>query len=310
MKIDIVFSFRNEENNIPELVRRTVQVMNSLEDVEYEMIFVNDDSKDESLNTLTEFQKDYPISIINMSRRFGVGPCVLAGFEYSQGDAVVYMDSDLQDPPELIPKLIEKFRNGAEIVHTTRTEREGESGFKMWINKQAYRIINSISEVELPSNTGDFKLLSRKAKDSILNTNEYDPYLRGLAVWVGYKQEFVYYKREKRFSGITHFSIFGKGPFNEFIRGLTAYSAVPLYLALFIGFITVLISMGIITYSLLTKLIGISAPGASGILISMAFFNGVLLITNGIIGIYISKIYYQVKGRHRYIINSIYKSTK
>ena len=119
MKIDIVFSFRNEENNIPELVRRTVQVMNSLEDVEYEMIFVNDDSKDESFNILVEFQKDYPISIINMSRRFGIGPCIIAGFEYSQGDAVVYMDSDLQDPPELIPKLIEKFRNGAEIVHTT-----------------------------------------------------------------------------------------------------------------------------------------------------------------------------------------------
>ena len=107
MKLDIVFSFRNEEHNIPELVRRTDRVMNSLKDVEYEMIFVNDDSNDESFNILAEFQKDYPISIINMSRRFGIGPCVIAGFEYSQGDVVVYMDSDLQDPPELIPKLID-----------------------------------------------------------------------------------------------------------------------------------------------------------------------------------------------------------
>ena len=122
-----------------------------------------------------------------------------------------------------------------------------------------------------PQIEGDFKLFYRKAKEAILNTNEYDPYIRGLAVWIGYKQEFVYYKREKRFSGLTHYLIFGKVPFNEFIRGLTAYSAVPLYLVIFIGFITVLISIGIFIYSLLFKLIGISAPGKSGTPILMVF---------------------------------------
>ena len=305
--LSVVFSFRNEEENIPELVSRVSDVILGIEGMNYEIIFVNDSSTDRSLEILSDLQNKYPITIINMSRRFGVMPCVLAGLKHSRGDIVVYMDSDLQDPPELIPELVKKHKNGAEVVHTTRTHREGENAFKMWLTSKAYRVINYFSSIDLPVNTGEFKLLSRRAVDQILQLDEYDPYMRGLSVWIGFKQDYVFYIREKRHSGVTHFPIFGRGPVVEFIRGLTAYSATPLYLSLFIGLIASFVSVMIILFAIVTKLIGISAPGASSTLITVAFFGGLILMSNGILGIYISKIYYESKGRPRYIIESITK---
>ena len=307
MLLSVVFSFRNEEENITELVSRVSEAILGIEGMNYEIIFVNDSSTDRSFEILSDLQNKYPITIINMSRRFGVMPCVLAGLKHSRGDIVVYMDSDLQDPPELIPELVKKHKNGAEVVHTTRTHREGENAFKMWITFKAYRVINYFSSIDLPVNTGEFKLLSRRAVDQILQLDEYDPYMRGLSVWIGFKQDYVFYIREKRHSGVTHFPIFGRGPVVEFIRGLTAYSATPLYMSLFIGLIASFVSVMIILFAIVTKLIGISAPGASSTLITVAFFGGLILMSNGILGIYISKIYYESKGRPRYIIESITK---
>jgi polyisoprenyl-phosphate glycosyltransferase len=147
MLLSFVFSFRNEEDNIPELVRRASMAASSIEDLQYEMIFVNDDSTDKSLELLQKLQETYPIVIVNMSRRFGVTPCVLAGLAQAKGDAVVYMDADLQDPPELVPELVKRFRAGADVVHTTRTHRDGEGAIRMWTTKQAYRIINLFSDI-------------------------------------------------------------------------------------------------------------------------------------------------------------------
>lgn len=307
MLLSFVFSFRNEEENIPELVRRVDNVVRQIDDLRYEMVFVNDDSKDKSVELLRSLQEHYPITIVNMSRRFGVTPCVLAGFAQAQGDAVVYMDTDLQDPPEVIPEMLERFRAGADVVHTTRTQRDGEGLLKMWVTKKAYQIINKFSDIYLPENTGDFKLLSAKAVKDILNLKEYDPYMRGLSVWVGYKQEFVMYKRESRWRGKTKFPLFSKGPAREFIRGLTAYSAAPLYISFLLGLATSLFAVGLICYAIITKVLGVAAPGASSMLIAVAFFSGIVLITNGIIGIYIARIYYEVKGRPRYIVSSIIK---
>lgn len=305
MLFSIVFSFRNEEENLAELVQRVSSTMRSVEHATYELIFVNDDSTDRSLEILGELRKTYPITIINMTRRFGVTPCVLAGFSHAKGDALIYMDADLQDPPELIPQMIERFRNGAEVVHTTRTHRDGESAAKMWLTKRAYRIINMFSEIPLPENTGDFKLLSRRVVDEILRLSEYDPYMRGLSVWVGYKQDFVLYRRAARFGGQTHMPLLGKGPVREFIRGLTAFSAAPLYISLIVGLLTSFVSVVLIVYAVATKLMGIAAEGAPGILIAVAFFSGIILITNGLMGIYIARIYYEVKHRPRYLIREI-----
>jgi len=307
MLLSVVFSFRNEEENIPELVRRVDSVTRTIDALDYELIFVNDASTDNSVEVLRSLQEEYPITIINMSRRFGVTPCVLAGFAHAKGDAVVYMDSDLQDPPELIPELVRKFREGADVVHTTRTDRYGESKIKMWLTKQAYRIINWFSDISLPENTGDFKLLSARVVKEILDLKEYDPYMRGLSVWVGYRQEVVTYKRQPRWRGKTKFPLLSKGPVKEFIRGLTAYSAAPLYLALLLGLGTIFLAAVLVCYAFVIKFLGIAAPGVSGLLISVAFFSGVILTTNGLIGIYIARIYYEVKGRPRYIISSIIK---
>lgn len=305
MLLSFVFSFRNEEENIPELVRRVSAVAVSIDDLKHEMIFVNDDSTDRSIELLTALQDKHPITIINMSRRFGVTPCVLAGFAHARGDAVIYMDADLQDPPEIVPEMVRKFRDGVEVVHTTRTHRDGEGPVKMWVTRKAYQLINYFSDIRLPENTGDFKLLSARVVREILNLKEYDPYMRGLSVWVGHRQDFVFYRREPRFGGVTKFPLLSKGPVREFIRGLTAYSAAPLYISFFLGVVTSFFAVGLILYAIITKLLGVAAPGVSSVLIAVAVFSGIVLMTNGVIGLYVARIYYEVKGRPRYIISSI-----
>ncbi len=305
MLLSVVLSFRNEAENIPELVKRIDAACSNISDASYELIFVNDDSTDDSLNILKDLQSQFPITILNMSRRFGGPHCFIAGFAQAKGEAVIYMDSDLQDPPELIPELVQRFRNGAEVVHTTREKREGEKTSKMLITKAAYRIINYFSEIDLPVDTGDFKLLSARAIKEILNLKEYDPYLRGLSVWIGFRQDFVTYIREPRFGGEPKFPLFGTGPLKEFARGLTAYSAAPLLISLFIGVFVFLISIALIFWSLIVKAMGLAAPGSSGILVAVAFFSGIILITNGIIGLYIAKIYNEIKGRPKYIIKDV-----
>lgn len=305
MLLSVVFSFRNEEDNLERLVHRVAEAVQDIPDVRYELIFVNDDSTDRSLSILVDLQGAFPITIVNMSRRFGVTPCVLAGFAQSRGDAVVYMDADLQDPPEIIPEMLKAFSAGAEVVHTMRAHREGEGPIKMWLTRRAYRLINRFSDIHLPENTGDFKLLSRKVVNEVLRLKEYDPYMRGLSVWVGYRQDFVYYRREPRWKGQTKFPLLSKGPISEFTRGLTAFSAAPLYLALFFGALTSLLALGLILYAIVTKVTGSAVPGVSGVLIAVAFFSGIILITNGVLGIYVARIYYEVKGRPQYIVKEV-----
>ena len=306
MKIlSIVFSFRNEEKNLNELIKRVTNTIKELDGWGYELVFVNDDSDDNSEKTLLESQKNHNIKIINMSRRFGVGPCVLAGLEKSKGDAVIYMDSDLQDPPEIIPQLIKKYEQGADVVHTTRTKRLGENKFKMFLTKIAYRIINKTSRIPLPVDTGDFKLLSRRAVDQVNNLKEHDPYIRGLTVWVGFKQDFVEYVRESRLSGRSKFSSLWSGPIAEFVRGITGYSTGPLYLGIIIGLFAILFSFVLILYALYAKFFNLAIPGSSSVIITVAFFSGVILTTIGITGLYIARIYEQTQGRPRYIIKNI-----
>jgi glycosyltransferase involved in cell wall biosynthesis len=187
--ISLIFSFKNEEKNIQELIDRVSKTLSQLKDRwNYEMIFVNDASTDKSEQILIELQNKYPITIINMSRTFGVGPCVLAGFKESKGDAIIYMDSDLQDPPELIKDLITEHEKGFDVVHTVRSKRLGEPWLKLFLTKIAYKVINFLSDVPLPVEAGDFKLISRTALDKILKQKEFRPYIRGLSVWVGFKQ--------------------------------------------------------------------------------------------------------------------------
>ena len=306
--ISIIFSFKNEEKNLDELIKRIQTTFSKIDSYKYELIFVNDCSDDKSEKILLDLQKSNPITIINMTRTFGVGPCVLAGFREAKGDAIIYMDSDLQDPPEIIPDLISEYEKGSEIVHTVRTKRHGESFFKMLITKMAYRIINYLSEIPLPTEAGDFKLISRTALKKILLQNEFRPYIRGLSIWVGYKQSFVKYERDPRADGESKFPLFSKGPITEFISGITSYSLKPLYLGVVLGFISLIFSIILILYALYSKFSGVAAPGSTGIIITISFFSGILLFTMGIIGIYLARIFEQTKGRDQYVIKDIKKS--
>lgn len=304
-KISVVFSFRNEENNIPELVNRTSAAIEKIDNIQYELIFVNDDSNDSSLDVLMELQHKFPIKIINMSRRFGVTPCVLAGMVHSSGDAVIYLDSDLQDPPELIGQLFQKFLEGYDVVHTRRTQRLGESKFKMLLTRFAYKIINFFSDIDLPTNVGDFKLLSRRAVNHVIGMKEIDPYMRGISIWIGFKQYYIDYVRDPRLYGDSKMPLLGKGPVLEFIRGVTAYSAGPLYIAIALGLCSIIFSLILIIYAIFIKLFGLTYIGVPAILVAVSFFSGILLFTNGLIGLYVSKIYFEVKARPQYIISSI-----
>ena len=256
-KISIIFSFRNEEKNILELVTKINQVFDGLSNWEYEAIFVNDDSSDSSEKILLELQKKYPIKIINMSRKFGPGPCVLAGFDNCSGDCAIYMDSDLQDPPEIIPELIKKYEEGYDVVHTKRTKRIGESKLKLLITRVAYKIINKLSDISLPIDVGDFKLISKRVLEQIKKQKEFNPYIRGMSVWVGFNQTFIEYVRKERASGETKQPLFSSeslsyGPISQFIRGVTSYSLVPLYLGIILGILAFIFSIALIIYALYT----------------------------------------------------------
>lgn len=304
MKISIILSFRNEAENIPILVERLKTALTNYDD--HELIFVDDSSIDHSLKILTSLALDNnKIKIIKMSRRFGVTPCVIAGMKHASGDALIYMDSDLQDPPEIIPLMIEKYVAGADVVHTVRTKRYGESKFKLFLTKNAYSVINLFSEISLLKNSGDFKLLSRRVVTELLKIDDFDPYLRGLSVWVGFNQTFIEYQREPRFAGSTKFPLLmSLNPYKEFIRGLTSFSLAPLYFALILGFFISAISFISLVWVVATKLFGLNLPGWSAVMAIISLTSGISLFTAGIMGIYVGKIYQQVLNRPKFIIEN------
>ncbi|MBI2061778.1 MAG: glycosyltransferase family 2 protein [Nitrospirae bacterium] len=312
--VSIVLSFRNEEDVLPELVYRLTTVLEA-QRVDHELIFVNDTSTDRSAEILRDrTTTDHRIKVINMARRCGVSECVLAGMTYAAGDAVVYMDADLQDPPEVIPKLIEAWRGGAEVVNTVRTIREGEPRYKLFLTKVAYRLIRSVSvEQRIESETGDFKLISRRVRDHLLSLKERHPYLRGLIPWIGYKQVSVEYERLARAGGVTHFSIFRyllrdlatlNGPSGMLLRGITSFSILPLVLFLFLG-------AAVCTGALLALLVlGIGVlmghpwPGSAGLALSLTFLGGIQLVGIGTLGLYLGRVYHDVRGRPAFIVES------
>ena len=279
--------------------------MKEINNWKYELIFVNDDSNDKSEQILLDLQKNYPIKIINMSRNFGIDPCVLAGFRNCEGDAIIYLHTDQQDPPEIIPSLIKKYEEGNEIVHTVRTKRKGEGKFRMFLTKIAYSVINTLSDINLPVQAGDYKLISKKALIEILKQKEFRPYVRGLSVWVGFKQDFVFYEREARGEGESKMPLLSAGPITDFINGVTSYSLKPLYLGIIFGFTSMIISFLLIIYALYLKLNNLAIPGSTSIIIAISFFSGILLFTLGIIGIYLARIFEQTKGREQYVIKEI-----
>lgn len=312
--ISVVLSFYNELSVLPELLQRLRKVFESMISTNrirsYELIFVNDNSTDGSENYLYSELNYGDIVIINMSRNFGVSECVRAGMSYSKGDAVIYMDADLQDPPEVIPKVIQAWQNDpeAEVVYTTRTHREGENWLKLLITKIGYRFINSISEIELQVDSGDFKLLSRRAVEHLLELKEDKPYMRGLVSWIGFKQIQVFYKRSERFDGRknTKMNIFSRKVLYYWIdRALISFSDAPLKMMLFLGICLSIVSFLYIFVVLFQKFMGWSVPGWAALMSAVTLLGSVNMMMLGFVGLYIGAIFRETKRRPQYIVKEV-----
>ncbi|MCX5740287.1 MAG: glycosyltransferase family 2 protein [Proteobacteria bacterium] len=303
--LSVVLSFRNEADVIPELISRLAKSLEGA-GIDYELIFVNDASTDGSLALLEALRaRDPRVKILNMSRRFGVAPCVMAGMQFARGDAVVYMDTDLQDPPELIPTLVTRWREGADVVYTVRTSRQGESVWKMRVTRAAYRAIQLASDIELPIEAGDFKLLSRRVVDHLIALGEQDLYVRGLVTWMGFRQVAVPYERQPRGAGEAHFPLLRSwGPISSFVAGVTSFSHAPLIAFLLLGLAGVALSMLALALLLLAGVVGAAASSIAWLVAFGLLLWSTLALGIGVIGLYLARIHREVLGRPRYIVES------
>ncbi|MDO8607454.1 MAG: glycosyltransferase family 2 protein [Phaeospirillum sp.] len=299
--VSIIFSFRNEEGNLPELLRRLTLLADSRSEG-YEFIFVNDCSDDRSRAILLEARAQDPrVKFVTTARRVGPSEGVLAGLAAATGDAMIYMDCDLQDPPELIPEMLGHWRAGCDIVHTRRTIRLGEDPLRMWLTRRAYEVINWTSRGQMPIESGDFKLLSRRAAQHMLALREQDPYIRGLAVWMGFQQVYVDYERQPRFCGDSKFSGLHRNAVKTMVSGVTSFSFLPLYLVGWAGFAGLALTPVLVLAGFAALSLGASPAG--WLIAALAFFFwGSLMLAMGITGLYVARTYKEARGRPRWLI--------
>jgi dolichol-phosphate mannosyltransferase len=291
----------NENEILPELVNRVREVMDTTGE-SWELVLVDDGSIDGSTESIREIGKqENRVRPVIFARNFGHQLAVTAGLDYSRGQAVVIMDADLQDPPEVILDLIAKWREGYEVVYAVRAEREGESWFKLFTASLFYRIIYSITDVDIPMDTGDFRLLDRKVVNVIEQMRERHRFLRGMSVWVGFKQTGVEYRRSARYAGETKYPF--KKMFKFSLDAITSFSYFPLQVATYLGFISAGLSILAIPVVIAMRLAGSQAFfGQATTLIAVLFLGGVQLISLGILGEYIGRLYDEAKGRPLYIV--------
>jgi len=302
--ISIVSPVYNEEEVLPELYRRVSAVMEELGET-WELVLVNDGSRDRSAEVIAELNaKDSRVRGISFSRNFGFQIAATAGLDYARGDAVILTDADLQDPPEVYEQMIAKWREGYDVVYGVRTSREGETWFKLTTAKLFYRLIYSITSIDIPLDTGDFRLMDRRVVDAIGRMRERNRFLRGMVPWVGYKQTGVEYERDARFAGESKFSSVRQMlPFA--VDAITSFSYFPLRMATYFGFAAATISGLLIVVVILLRLFGPEAPllGQATTLTAVLFLGGVQLIFLGILGEYLGRIYDEVKARPLYLVD-------
>jgi len=303
MKItySIIAPIYNEIDNLPELYRRVKEVIDSSGE-SWELILVDDGSTDGSTERIRELaQKDKTVRPVIFARNFGHQVAITAGWDYARGDAVIIIDADLQDPPEVILELAQKWKEGYEVVYAVRAEREGESWFKKFTAAMFYRIIYSITDVKIPVDTGDFRLMDRKVVDVLKKMKERHRFPRGMSAWVGFRQIGVTYKRAARVAGVT------KYPFRKMLKlalnAITGFSYFPLQVATYFGFVSAGVSIFAIPVVVALRLAGSHFfEGQTTTLISVLFLGGVQLISLGILGEYIGRLYDEAKGRPLYIV--------
>lgn len=303
-KISLVIPMYYEEKVVEECYRRTINVLSKLEKYDYELVIVNDGSKDKTLEILEKIaSKDKHVKIISFSRNFGHQAAVTAGLRFVTGDAIVIIDADLQDPPELIPQMLEKWEQGYEVIYGKRKVRKGESAFKLMTAKMFYKTLNALSDVEIPKDTGDFRLVDRKVVDVVNSLPEHNKFLRGLFSWVGYKQYAYEYERQERFAGKT------KYPLKKMLKlasdGIISFSTKPIKMVGMLGVISIVISIIILIYALISYIFKLNqlSAGWTSIMVAITFFAGVQLLSLWIISEYLGRVYDEAKGRPQYIVD-------
>jgi dolichol-phosphate mannosyltransferase len=296
--LSVVAPVFDEEETLPEFHRRLAA---ALEGCEYQIVVVDDGSTDRTPELLRELAgEDRRVRVIALSRNFGHQAALTAGLDHARGDAVVTIDADLQDPPELIPRMLDEWRAGSDVVYAVRQARAGESRTKLVTARWFYRVFGRLAQIDFEQNTGDFRLLDRSALDALGSMRERSRFLRGMTVWVGFRQSAIPYEREARFAGETKF------PMRKMLRfsfdAITSFSNLPLQLATLVGFAVALVAFVGIPLAILMKVLGLYVSGIATVLLFVGLLGGVQLITIGIIGEYLGRVYDEVKRRPLYVV--------
>ena len=302
MDLSVIIPSYNEERNVGIMHERLTKTLSEITD-SYEMIFVNDCSKDQTLLRIKELaEKDSHVKYLSFSRNFGHQIAVSAGLDFCTGEAVVIIDGDLQDPPELISKMYERYKEGYKVVYAKRKTREGETWFKKATAKIFYRLLASMTSIDIPVDVGDFRLIDRVIVEHLRNMPEKSKYIRGQIAWIGYKQTFVEYHRDARLYGKTNYPL--KKMLRFALDGITAFSDKPLKIASGLGIFSAIVSLLALVYALVSHFcFHATITGWTSLILSVLFIGGVQLITIGIIGEYIARINNDVRNRPLYILD-------
>src|SRR5881227_2302055 len=298
--LSVVAPVFNEQELIGDFVSRARA---AVADYEFELVLVNDGSTDGTAELLDQIaDEDWRVRVIHLSRNFGHQAALTAGLEHAAGDVVVMLDADLQDPPELIGEMVSEWSHGADVVYAVRRQREGETAFKLATASFFYKLFDKLAQVDLESNSGDFRLLDRRALDALLSMTERSRFLRGMTVWVGFTQTAVQYEREARHAGETKYTMRKMLRFS--LDAITSFSWRPLQLATVLGFLLSLVALLTIPVVVGLRIAGETIPGFATVLCIVLLLGGIQLITIGIIGEYVGRIYDEVKGRPLYLVSS------
>lgn len=305
--VSIVCPFYNEGEGVDLFYAAITRMFASVPDTDFEVVCVDDGSRDDTLRRLVALtQQDKRIRVIELSRNFGKEPALTAGLEAARGDAVIPIDADLQDPPGVIPQLIAAWRSGAEVVLAKRTDRSSDSLAKRKTAEAFYRFHNRVSDLKIPENVGDFRLMDRKAVDALNRLPERQRFMKGLFAWVGFKTVTVDYTREPRAAGQSKFS--GWKLWNFALEGITSFSTAPLKIWMYVGLVGALITFCYGAFIVLRTLIhGVDIPGYASLLVSILFFGSLQMIGLGVLGEYIGRIYLETKQRPTYLVRQVYE---
>jgi glycosyltransferase involved in cell wall biosynthesis len=305
--VSLVVPVFNEQEVIRTFYERATQALRALQGHAYELIFIDDGSRDGSYEQLAAFAATDPcVRVLKFSRNFGHQIAISAGIDHAAGDCVVVIDADLQDPPEVVAAMVEQWQQGFDVVYGVRSDRAGETRIKLWTASTFYKLLGRLTNIHIPANVGDFRLMSRRVVDQVKNLREKDRFVRGLVSWVGFRQTGVVYRRDARYAGVT------KYPFRKMLKfsfdGITSFSTVPLKLATWMGSATAVVAFLYLISVFVQKLLGYTVEGWATIMVAMLFMGSVQLICLGILGEYLGRVFNEVKPRPMYVIEEVLSS--